>query len=316
MSGRFRWGLHMPDMARHVASGEEYCATEVPYIEGLGPHGWECPVCQVEMIAVAADGARVYKVAPHFRAEGNHRQDCDADGKRRMVTTGAVHVVRDANGPPADYPNQLVLAAQRPQVAPADGGPDGVPPAANINRYRGAGEGIRGQHAHYARTLHRIVEFYVGHPEERQRRLTIPNVDGVTYHNCFWEIRGVTEETRFPPKVLYAQIAFKRFEQDENSLTVFLNPAFFVANPDPREAEEKPRIARGKFRVRFDMTGWSTRRRNAFLSTAEVARQQQRDLHGNQDSAAVRLYFIGRQDAADFLLFHVTDPRLACFFVS
>lgn len=220
----------MPDFGEYIETGEVFCASEVPYQEHLDSEGWKCPGCKARMVAVAADGKRIYKVVPHFRGLDDHELDCKADGERQPVKPGDTRKVRRVNGEPVDYPNALVLAKKRPQVVPSDDDGTGVPPEAVVARHRGKGTGTGNSHRHYARTLYRIVEFFETYPDEHDLPLRIPGVDGSTYKWCFWKIQNTNEPKKFLRKVMYGAISFKHFEKIEGGLRIQMDAARSAAS--------------------------------------------------------------------------------------
>ena len=298
----------MPDLARNRRTGTVHAAAELPYSPEFHGDKWECLGCPVEMISAAADGAKKYKVAPYFRANGSHAIDCDGDGLRVLAEGGNQHVADGAMGLPAAYPNVLRLAVDRPQVPQGDQVAD-IDPITRVRQNPDAGGGRN--HDHVAGTLYRIAECYVLYPNQRHRPLRIKGVEGDTYATCFKRLTNTKKAVRLPTHVYFAEISFKHIAVEDGVAEVTLTPVLWIIN----EADPTQKARPGqRYRVRFDTREWTPRRRNGFLGELERQRAEQQQLHSSDADVRVNLFFIGRQDDNDLMLFHVDDPRLACFF--
>lgn len=297
----------MPDLARNRRTGAIHAADELPYCDDLQDEEWECLGCEVEMIPAAADGARQYRVAPYFRANGSHDVACDGDGLRVLADGGDQRVARGAMGMPAAYPNILRLAAIRPQVPQAEQDADREP-VARVRQNPNAAGGR--EHNRVAGTLHRVADCYVRFPNQRHQRLQIPGIEGETYGTCFRRLANTREAQYLPPHVYFAEMSFRHIQVDGNVADVTLSPVLWIINEQAPQERAQPGP---RYRVRFDTRAWTVRRRNGFLGDLERQRAEQQRLHNADGSSRVNLFFIGEQDDQDLMLFHVNDPRLACF---
>ncbi|MBK3799953.1 hypothetical protein GAY33_12030 [Azospirillum brasilense] len=296
----------MPDLARNRRDREVYDAAELPLLDGWHANEFECHVCGVEMVPVACDGRRRYKVSPYFRANGPHGADCDADGLRNMVRNGVVRPVRNEAGHPVGWPSALRLVERRDQVAP-----QGQPACDVRDRHAGGGRGQgerRERHDYTASSLKRIAEHYCLFPRHRDRRLTIPGCDGRTYGECFVKLGNTREARLLPAKIHFSPMRFKVPVIDGDVVTFTVNAVLWVFG----EGQRKPRPG-AHYTVRVDMAGWSAWRRNHFLDELARAVEQQKANVDQKAEVSVCVFFLGRQDERNPMVFLVDDARLVCF---
>lgn len=296
----------MPELARNRRTGSVHVAAELPFSPELDDGGWECPGCGIEMIPVAASGDRLYKVAPHFRIHGHHAEHCTAllpgsgGGSAPSASEGA------GDTPPGTFPRKLRLAAARQEVVPerepaaASAAHVGSPKAATAPQPLGS--------ASVAGTLHRIAESYLLTPEHHCEPLEIEGCEGSSYETCFRRLKNTSRPARLPRLVWFAEIQFRHILREGDVTELTLSPLQWIRNgsvvrPGPH------------YRIRFDMAPWTPRRRNAMLAELERRRVEQQELHHAEAAERVNIFFFGRQDHEDPMLFHVEDPRLVCFFL-
>ncbi|HQU70402.1 MAG TPA: hypothetical protein PLI43_19705 [Albidovulum sp.] len=296
----------MPDLARNRRTGTVHVAAELPFSPDLDRGGWECPGCRGEMIPVAASGDRLYKVAPHFRIHGQHAEHCSAllPGPGGGSTPSASG---DAgNALPGTFPRKLRLAADRQDVVPerepaaASAAHAGLPKAASLPHPQGS--------ASVAGTLHRIAESYLLAPEYHGEPLEIEGCEGTSYETCFRRLKNTSRPARLPRLVWFAEIQFRHILREGDVAELTLSPLRWI--------KERGSVRPGPhYRIRFDMAPWTPRRRNAMFAELERRRVEQQELHHAEAAERVNIFFFGRQDGEDAMLFHVEDPRLACFFL-
>lgn len=295
----------MPELARNRRTGSVHVAAELPFSPDLDTGGWECPGCGVEMIPVAASGFQHYKVAPHFRIHGAHAADCSAllsGPGSRSALSGA----EDAgDAPPGTFPRMLRLAPDRQKVVPesepaaASAAHAGLANPANAPQSRGS--------ASVAGTLHRLAESYLLAPEHHGEPLEIDGCEGNSYETCFRRLKNTNRPMRLPRLVWFAEIQFRRLARDGDIAEMTLSPLQWIR----QRSDVRPGP---HYRVRFDMSTWTPRRRHAMDTELERRRAEQQELHHTEAGERVNIFFFGRQDHEDPMLFHVEDPRLVCFF--
>lgn len=294
----------MSDLARNRRTGTVHVAAELPFSPDLDTGGWECPGCRIEMVPVAASGTQQYKVAPHFRILGQHAADCSLLGLGSGGGSAQSSVENLAEEPPGTFPRALRLAAERPVLS--EGQPTTSPPS-NIGTPRVAVPQPQQGSTSTAGSLHRIAETYLLAPGHHGQPLRIDACEGTTYDSCFRRLKNTSQPTYLPRLVWFAEIQFRHIFQDGNVAELTLSPLQWI--------RERASVRPGShYRVRFDMGPWTPRRRNGMLAELERQRVAQQELHNSDADERVNLFFFGRQDRTDPMLFHVEDPRLACFF--
>ena len=296
----------MSELARNRRTGSVHVAAELPFSPELDDGGWECPGCGIEMIPVAASGDRLYKVAPHFRIHGQHAEHCSTLGPGPGGSSSPSASEDAGDAPPGTFPRKLRLAADRQEVVPerepaaASAAHVGSPKAATAPQPHGS--------ASVAGTLHRIAESYLLAPEHHGEPLEIDGCEGSSYETCFRRLKNTNRPSRLPRLVWFAEIQFRHILREGDVAELTLSPLQWIRNrsvvrPGPH------------YRIRFDMVPWTPRRRNAMFAELERRRVEQQELHHAEAEERVNIFFFGRQDGEDLMLFHVEDPRLVCFFL-
>lgn len=293
----------MPELARNRRTSTIHVAAELPFSPELDTGGWECPGCRVEMIPVAASGAQQYKVAPHFRIHGIHDEDCSAVGQSSRGSGGGSTPGEIASGPPATFPKALRLSVAR-QEGDTESGATAASAASIGSRQAGIAHLQRGS-ASIAGSLHRIVESYLLSPEHHAESLRIDGCEGSSYETCFRQLQKTRRPLPLPRLVWFAEIQFRHIIREGDVATLSLAPVEWIGSGKTGPC----------YRIRFDTRAWTPRRRSAMLAEVERQRAEQQRLHHAKAAERVNIFFFGRQDHDDLMLFHLEDPRLACFFL-
>lgn len=296
----------MTDIARNVRTGEICSAAERDIREDIREDAFTCVGCTAEMRPVAVAPGEAYWVAPHFRVRGLHDDDCDGDGTPVAAPAARRHGQPRRNQPGLT-PTRLRLANEN---APAglQAGPED-PGAAPGHAVGGlGGEAGPGRQDNVAGTLHRIAQCFLELIDDEDPPLALPGCIPGTYRGLF-ELLKADARQAYDRKVYYDAISFQRYDVDDAmmEIDVLLGPSAY------RYVEHGRRAVAGRFRVHFDMHGWTDRRRVAFLASLRRAKERQMAMRDEGVGEKILLFFLGTQDPGDATLFHVDDVRLACF---
>ncbi len=176
----------MLNRAKHAVKGTIQEARELWKLSYRDNDDWICvdDNCRARMIPCAwmrpndqaqfcKENGVPYKRTPYFRADPAHSPGC-----RASIPSGPHG--RDPpefhTGPPADYPNRVILFADpRHTTAKTE----------SVDAQRPQQDGTEKRHAHSVRGIKGACEYYADHPDQRWRALQVDQCSGRTYNECF-----------------------------------------------------------------------------------------------------------------------------------
>ena len=268
---------------------------------------WECPDCSVEMTAVACGDAE-FKVSPHFRAVGQHEEDCEHDGRRKLVKSGSIQNIQKSIGKPYDMPSILRLLEERPQrPSPASN----EEPKESVDSYRGIGRDglVKSPHQSIASTIYRIAEAYCIYPSERERQLRVPDCEGNSYATCFYELKKSTGFVNLTRRIMFAPIRFRTPNCQSKTITFELAPAVW---PLQRDNPENRRPLKN-YGISIDTEEWTEHSRKLFETELINSVQKQKENYHNGYQHKTYVFFLGQQQESDLVSFLVSSRQLVCF---
>lgn len=295
----------MADAARR-GKGRVVQAAALRRAGGNAAGPWQCRACGVTMVAVAC-GAGRFRVSPHFRAIEPHARDCDADGRERLTASRNVRIAVRTRSTAAEGPSTLRLPTLRRQ-RPRAGQLTWAENREDLHVRRDRGEAAPGTHGRTVSTLQPVAEHYSFHPEKRGEPLTIPGCPRATYGGLFGRLSGTTGYARWPRKVLFAPIRFKRAWIGNDTFVVYLNRAIWSSGRDGAE-----RQLQSYYRITLAMREWSERTRRLCREEWRAAAELQSGNYRQRRKRTVYAFFLGDQDRDDLSNFVIRDHRLVCF---
>lgn len=279
----------MPQYAIDRRTGAYHHATELAFNENLQNINWKCLGCEVDMYEVAADGEEDYERPPHFRLPRGvkHHEECEGPDFGN-IGQGAR---RNALG----IPDRLVLQGPRLLQAAANhvAGVAADEPRNEPQQQNGVNDGgvIVG-------AINPIVQYYRQRHSNLDRRIRILDWPENSYRYSFKKLLGQIDVARLQQhRIFYSPIFFTGITYNDNEITVPL-----LAYSGGHRLE-----------VRFPLRDLTARQAQNTANTIRASQARQRDLHINQSSTHVVLYFIGDRDVQQPHVFKLTDPRLSCF---
>lgn len=292
------------NIARDRTTGEIVDAQDLKAIGELVDQGnYECPACGTPLLPCSF--MKYHVRIPHFREGQPHADDCDIDGKNKPRKRAKGNRKANAeNGTPERYPNRLVLKDKR-TVAPQHGD------------IAGGSKGTRAQHLseevlskarqerHWAaRTIRPICKTFLTFPRDRKSMtLEITGIDTNRYVYAFKKINQYT--THYDKKrIFYAKVSWTSPRFHDYTIDIPLGVGHWQ---------------NGKlvlpFRIKVDCSNWGQRTKNYIVNEINdvresvIAAKKQQNNNKNKEGL---IFFIGQQDDADPMLFHVNDHRLIC----
>lgn len=295
--------------AQHVVTGQIHAAADLKMDAELRSAAWQCPGCQVQMVAAAVDPGKTFARVPYFRAEPGHHAECNVEGILDLVHPKKRLAPQKRDALAAMAPTALRLRDLRPQVAG-----DQQAPARPVVQQPGArgprppGDPNREQ---VTGSLALIARHYALLPMCRKFRLRIEGVQGTTYSECIQPLQNFAgEPPQLPHCVLHVPIAFAAagVVGAPDVFEIPLHRGRWMQGEEDRKGRFDPR-----YRVQFDTTHWRGRQIQALRESADAWIAEQRKLATEKIRLDVHLFFLGRRDPTDLTRFIVPDWRLACF---
>lgn len=176
----------MLNRARHAVDGTIREARELWKLEYRDNGDWICvdDNCRARMIPCAwkrpndqgqfcKENGVPYKRAPYFRADPAHSPGCRASIPSDPLSRNPPEF---RIGPPADYPNHVILFEDPQHTTCITEPVDAQRPRQDVTEKR---------HAHSVRGIKEACEYYADHPDQRWHLLRVDRCSGKTYNECF-----------------------------------------------------------------------------------------------------------------------------------
>lgn len=293
------------DTALYLVTETIISAEELWLMDEVKDTEFVCHGCRTRVKPIAWQ--RKMKYRPHFRIKrGGHIGGCDIDGKEKLIAVAKTKRVSTETGFPISYPNKLVFRDFREKISNV--GKEGEGEIEKRERSYGQ-RGVGSQqpkkpHNYTVTTIRPIVNQFLNFPYDRHLSVDIPGIEAITYNTVFRMLSYQKLDLYKEPRIFFGGLYVNKYNFDNSSriLEIPLIQGLW-SNRNPVKL----------FKILVHYETWSNSKITALGEDLDVVQAEKvRAFKEGKDNKQAWVFFIGRQDESDPMIFHVFDHKMIC----